>query len=345
MNGKIAERAMDRKSASLPMIFVHVHYPEVWEEMACEIAQLCDIPFGLVLTHSGEAPLARPQTPCLAFYKEIVTANRGRDVLPFLQALRADLPPFEVGLKLHTKRSPHRHDGAQWRQFLTASLLEHNAAVPQQKGPGAYHLMVEEPRIGIIAPQGHLLPLLGRVALNGPSMARMLAAIGIDMPLTELDTYRFAASTMFWFRREALASFINPALDELFETEASQLDGTAAHAAERLFSLVCEEEGYLSTAMEAVQPLTSAVREAIRKAQTSGGDGVLPVSNLREISEQAFIEADNPFAMPLASFWGRHRKLLLLAHLTYRHVPSPIWRTARRLIRWYTRRGMSDHLA
>lgn len=336
---------MDHTSASLPMIFVHVHYPDIWEDMAHEIAQLCDIPFGLVLTHNGEAPLACPQTPCLAFYKEIVTVNRGRDVLPFLQALRSDLPAFDIGLKLHTKRSPHRHDGAQWRQFLTASLLSHNTAQSQQKGPGAYHLMLEEPRIGIIAPQGHLLPLLGRVALNGPPMARMLSALGIDMPLAELDNHRFAASTMFWFRRTALASFINPALDELFEPEASQLDGTAAHAAERLFSLVCEKEGFIATAIEAVQPLTLAVHEAQNKPHASGGDERLPASALRELSEQAFMKADNPFAMPLASFWAQHRKLLLLAHLTYRHVPSPVWRTMRRMIRWYTGRGTNDRLA
>jgi lipopolysaccharide biosynthesis protein len=320
-------------STSMPMIFVHVHYPEIWEDMAREIAELCDKPFGLVLTHYGSAPLARPQTPCLAFCKEIVVENRGRDVLPFLQALRADLPPFEIGLKLHTKRSPHRDDGPQWRQFLTASLLAHN-----DEGLSAYQLMSEDSRIGIIAPQGHLLPLLGRVALNGPQMKKMLATLGINASIAALDDERFAAGTMFWFRRKAVVPFMDPALKSLFEPEESQLDGTAAHAAERLFAFVCEKEGFFATAMEAVTPLLAAIRDA----KQTGSDAVLPLATLRSIWEQAYLEAVNPFSMPLASFWAKHRKLLLLAHLTYRHVPSPVWRAARRLIRRYTKRDPSD---
>lgn len=324
-----------------PLIVVHVHYPDVWEEMARDLAQAFDRPFGLVLTHGGGAPLARPDTLHLAYAREIAVENRGRDVRPFLVALGADLPAFDIGLKLHTKRSPHRDDGAQWRRFVTGSLLAHDPATDD--GPAALALMEAQPALGLIAPQGHLLPLMGRLALNERPMLRMLSALGLDAPdvdalnvdvpsldvlspetpVAALEAGRFAASTMFWFRREALAPFRLPALDGLFETENAQLDGTAAHAAERLFAHVCERRGYVASAMEAAP----AIREAAR------ADGPLEAGALRALTEAALGRAENPFSIPMAAFWSRHRKLLRLAHLTYNHIPTPVWLAARRLIR------------
>ncbi|MGV6871545.1 rhamnan synthesis F family protein [Pseudochelatococcus sp. B33] len=343
-------------SAPPPLIFVHVHYPDIWEEMAREIAQAFGRPFGLVVTHNGQAPQARLQTPHLAHYQEIVVENRGRDVLPFLTALRADLPPYEIGLKLHTKRSPHRDDGAEWRRFVTGSLLACDPGPAADgkgpdtdgpsingssidgpgfdgssvDGPSAWTLLCDEPALGLIAPEGHLLPLLGRLALNERPMKTMLTTLGLDTPIAALEEGRFAASTMFWFRAEALAPFRSPALDGLFEAESSQLDGTAAHAAERLFAHVCERQGFVASAMEAV-PLI--------RAAAAGRDGApLDADALRALSKAAFGQASNPFSIPMAAFWSQHRQLLHLAHLTYRHIPPPLWRAARRLIRRYSSR-------
>lgn len=331
-----------------PLIFVHVHYPDIWEEMAREIAQAFRRPFGLVLTHGGHAPPARPQTPHLVHYQEIVVENRGRDVLPFLTALRADVPPYEIGLKLHTKRSPHRDDGAEWRRFVVGSLLAPGPDTPVAAGasagtgadrlpdglravsPAAWNLLRDEPALGLIAPEGHLLPLLGRLALNERPMRTMLATLGLEASMTEIEGGRFAASTMFWFRAEALAPFRAPALDALFEAESSQLDGTAAHAAERLFAHVCERQGFVATAMEAIP--------VIRSAGVGRGGVPLAPETLHTLSEAAFGQASNPFSIPLAAFWSQHRQLLHLAHLTYRHIPPPLWRAARRLIRRYALR-------
>ncbi len=326
----------DGPPALPPLIFVHVHYPDIWEEMAREIADAFGRPFGLVLTHGGQARLALPQTPHLAYHREIVTENRGRDVLPFLNALQADLPPYAIGLKLHTKRSPHRDDGAEWRRFVTGSLLsrdggDKSGTLPaDEDSPAAWRLLRDEPRLGLIAPHGHLLPLLGRLALNERPMKAMLAALGLDTPVDTVEEGRFAASTMFWFRAEALAPFRSRSLDTLFETESSQLDGTAAHAAERLFSHVCERQGFVASAMEALP--------AIRAAAAANGAAPLDAGTLRAVSETAFGEARNPFSIPMATFWSQHRQLLHLAHLTYRHIPPPLWRAARRLIRRYSPR-------
>lgn len=326
---------MSAARAMPPLIFVHVHYPDIWDEMAREIAGAFGRPFGLVLTHSsGTERLALPQTPHLSYHRQIETENRGRDVLPFLTALRADLPPYEIGLKLHTKRSPHRDDGAQWRRFVTGSLLARpsdaaGADAEAALAPAAWSVLRDEPALGLIAPEGHMLPLKGRLALNERPMKTMLATLGLDTGVPALEAGRFAASTMFWFRADALAPFRAPALDGLFEAESSQLDGTAAHAAERLFAHVCERQGFVASAMEAVP--------AIRAATERNG-GPLAADTLRGISEAASRQTPNPFSIPMAAFWARHRQLLHLAHLTYRHIPSPLWRAARRLIRRYSPR-------
>jgi lipopolysaccharide biosynthesis protein len=57
-----------------------------------------------------------------------VRANRGRDILPFLHVANRLLDEGEeVVLKLHTKHSPHRRDGARWR----ANCCERCLAAPR----------------------------------------------------------------------------------------------------------------------------------------------------------------------------------------------------------------------
>jgi hypothetical protein len=54
-----------------------------------------------------------------------VVPNRGRDVLPFLTVVGRirELGQYEYLLKLHTKKSLHRKDGAKWLDELLSTLL------------------------------------------------------------------------------------------------------------------------------------------------------------------------------------------------------------------------------
>jgi len=168
--------------------------------------------------------------------------NRGRDILPFLKSLN-QTHDFEIGLKLHTKKSPQRADGANWLAALLNTLL------PTASTPQIVKAIHADPRIGLVAPPGFCLPVGPWVLDNASSMARVMDTMGC--PLTDMymeDAY-FAAGSMFWFRRDALSRLSDPALVHLFEPEEGQLDGTTAHGIERLFGVETRRQGYLTVAL------------------------------------------------------------------------------------------------
>lgn len=303
-------------------VFVHVHYPGVWAEMAEELGQAFDRPFGLVLTCRDAAiELAEVRSPHLRFVRRIETENRGRDVLPFVRALREVGDGFEIGLKLHTKRSTHREDGERWRRHLTESLLRRDA-----DGLVAPAAMEAVPALGLVAPDAHFLPLEGRMATNGAATRRVLAAIGESFAVRDLERRRFAAGSMFWFRRAALADFTAPGLDALFPREKGQLDGTAAHGAERLFAVVAERRGFLSCGEEGLRSILDAV-----------GGGESDPARLQALADEAGEAAANPFLLPVPRFWRKYPRTLILAHHLYKRLPTPVWEAARTVFRRLTR--------
>lgn len=225
--------------------FVHVHYPEIWAEMQETLAQRIGVPFHLVLTSSHpESEVVRPSAPNLLSTRFVQTENRGRDIRPFLAALH-ETPDFELGLKLHTKKSPQRMDGDVWR----AAVLD--ALVPSPLGTAELvRRMHVDPRIGFVSPFPFGLSVKPWVLVNFPGMARVMHGLGHELQDADLEDAIFAAGSMFWFRRPALAAFAGDAILDLFEPEEAQLDGTTAHVMERLFPVEARRQGFvtLSTA-------------------------------------------------------------------------------------------------
>ena len=229
------------------VVFAHVFYHDVWDEIAAKLSETLARPFHLLVT-TPHAPdtIARPETPYLVGMDVMPTANRGRDILPFLLALD-EAPAFDLGLKLHTKRSPHRADGEGWRRAMIESLL------PTGEGAGAVlAAFAGAPDLGIVASQGHLVRLRHR--MHGYRHLIDAVADTFGGPLTRRERRHgvFAAGSMFWFRREALDEVGARAVIDLFEEEAGQLDATTAHALERLFALLAARRGYRSVPADAL---------------------------------------------------------------------------------------------
>jgi lipopolysaccharide biosynthesis protein len=232
---------------SVIAIFVHVHYPEIWREMADLIAARMTRPFRLILTSSlPKNNLAIPETALLQEMVHIATENRGRDIRPFIEAL-CGTSHYDIGLKLHTKAAKHRLEGGSWRRAIQESLLP--------EGSGASSIisrMEQDQRIGLVAPQGHFLCTGAWLGRNAKGMDRALTAMNLDLDRSEAASGGFVAGSMFWFRRDALADFASPDLLQHFEKEADQVDGTFAHALERLFAFVAERRGYVVLPVDAL---------------------------------------------------------------------------------------------
>lgn len=243
--------------------------------MSGVIAERMAVPFRLILTtsHHGER-LAIPDTPNLASHHILHTANQGRDVLPFLRALAGE-QGFDIGLKLHTKKSPQRGDGDRWRTDILNSLL------PGQTGTRRIvRKLADDRRVGFVAPDRFCLPVKPWILENGDAMRRAMEAVAPTAPDAYMDGAYFAAGSMFWFRRDALAALASERLFSIFEPEMKQLDGTIAHGLERLFPVEARRQGFLTMPLSTLMasgPQTPADQmEAITRLEVAKPNPLFP---------------------------------------------------------------------
>lgn len=221
-----------------PCLVIHAWHLDSFEEMLAQVRD-CGIDFRAFVTTTDDRR-ARVEE-LLAEHRivaEVVTAqNRGRDILPFLRLADRLLDEGEeIVLKLHTKRSLHRADGDQWRRELVSRLLS------TVRAGGIVQAMRRDRRLGIVAPEGHLLEAGNHLGGN----ADTLAYLGRRLGLYETDARAdFVSGSMFWVRLPALRPLLDAHLDEWeFEAEQGQIDGTFAHAIERVFTRCARDAGY-----------------------------------------------------------------------------------------------------
>lgn len=226
------------RSADLA-VACHIFYLNLWNELVEQIAQI-PYPFDLYVTVTEQ-----PGAPELAedISQDFPTAwvklvpNHGRDIYPFVALVNSGLiERYPVVCKLHTKRSPHRHDGDSWRRELVRGILGSPANVS-----AILRAFADDDSLGLVVADGHLY--------SGPkwwdgNMARcqeLARRSGIEIAR---DTAPFAGGSIFWVRGSVLRRVRELDLRATsFERETGALDGTTAHAVERLFSVFAMAEG------------------------------------------------------------------------------------------------------
>ena len=211
---------------------VHAYYPELFGEIVEHLGRCvslrhvivtyCDPNVENVITATA-APLVRNGVAV----DTVLVDNRGRDMLPFVtvapQALATGCRAF---IKLHTKRSPHLGDeGDRWRRELLDGLLPDPLTIA-----GVSRWCTEEPNVGFGVP-GRYLGTWAHRGKNHRNVRRLARRIGLRAPLRLL----FPAGGMYWCTADWLAAVVSLGLTKGdFEQEAGQVDGTTAHALERL---------------------------------------------------------------------------------------------------------------
>lgn len=222
-----------------PCAVVHAWHPELLDEIVQSL-QASGIDWRLIVTTAHEREDAvRARLQALGISAEIVTGeNRGRDILPFLRvAYRLLDEGVDVVLKLHTKRSTHREDGDAWRR----ELLDRMAS--PGRSTRILEAFTQRPDLGLVAPEGHVQQLAHYQGANRDTVDRLMVRLGIMRNMTNVE--RFVAGSMYWIRPSALRPLLDAHLDEWeFEAETGQVDGTIAHAIERIVGLAAESAGY-----------------------------------------------------------------------------------------------------
>lgn len=221
---------------------IHAYYPEI---LPLLLERLANVPVGVDLFLSTDTEAKRAAIAVVAGTwtkgsTEIrVLPNRGRDIGAKFIGFRDVYAQYDIFIHLHTKKSPHGGEPlARWRDYLIDTLIGSPDIAASNLA------LFDDPKIGVVFPQ-HLFEIRG--ILNWgfdydfarALMARMGIAIDKNLVL------EFPSGSMFWARSAAIRPLLDLELDYAdMAAERGQVDGTVAHAVERIVLMVAEAAGF-----------------------------------------------------------------------------------------------------
>ncbi len=234
-------------------IVIHAFYPDVLEEIINKIKFIKGHKFKLYVStiidneKSVNEILKKSK---LSFHLEI-NENKGRDILPFIKIInQIKKDKIDLILKLHTKKTKHREDGAQWRNDLMDQLLS----------PRRFEFNIKKMRnprykFGIIGPERHVVSMDTYIGSNLENLLKLSKAIGVNE--NEMMQLPFVAGSMFFANIKIFEPILNLGLkDDDFDAEQGQVDGTIMHAIERLFTISAHAGGWEISSTEAATKAT-----------------------------------------------------------------------------------------
>lgn len=165
--------------------------------------------------------------------------NKGRDILPFIK-LGEQISNYDLVCKLHTKKSDYSKELNNWSDYLFSRLIGSREVLERN-----ISYFLDNDKLGILSP-GWFPQYPGKKYNWGSNRERvneLIRILNIGKPAPNKIT--FPAGSMLWFRPLSLQPiFSNQEIFDQFEEEKGQLDGTLAHAIERMFHLIAERQGY-----------------------------------------------------------------------------------------------------
>lgn len=220
-------------------IVIHAFYPDILGEIL-ELVQLLPEQHKLFVTttKSHDEEVRDQLVKSGREYMLRSLPNRGRDILPFLKMYsELSAEGFQYFVKVHTKKSPQRRNGEEWRRELLTKLLDKDAFEM------ALAVFNEDESLGMVGPAGHYISISAYFRVNKANVL----SVGRQLGFSELDIRKegFFGGTMFMARVEALEPIMRLNFtDTDFESESGQVDGTLAHCLERCFALSVVASGH-----------------------------------------------------------------------------------------------------
>lgn len=219
-------------------VFLHLYYDELAPVFAARLAHIA-VPFRLYVSTDTDEK-ARRMRAHLPDAEIRVFANRGRDIWPKLYGFADAHARHDIVLHLHGKRSLHSDRLDDWLAHILGCLLGSEGEVNR-----ILSFFGSIPRLGMVVPVTYRAVLGAAHWGANRDIARELARrMALPGPLPDNDRLRFPVGSMFWARSAALRPLQDLALgQEAFPPEAGQVDGTLAHAIERMLGVSCQAGG------------------------------------------------------------------------------------------------------
>jgi hypothetical protein len=221
---------------------IHAFYTD---ELETTLVRLDRAPVGVDLFISTDTPEKKAiiEQKTSAWRKGAVEIrvfpNRGRDIAPKIVGFCDVYARYEIFLALHNKKSPHGGSPlARWRDYL----LDHLIGSPEIIG-SVLHLF-DRPEVGVVFPQ-HLFEIRGILnwGYDYEHARALMRRLGYDIDKNLV--LEFPSGSMFWGRTAAMRPLLELGLSfEDFPEESGQVDGTLAHAIERILLMAAETRGF-----------------------------------------------------------------------------------------------------
>ena len=252
-------------------VLVHAFYPELVPELIAELAAI-PVEFDVIVTNATGVPLSI-DTSALPLARNTLVLdvdNHGRDILPMVQVVNAGLlDPYELVLKVHTKRSDWRaeHDslsgsGAEWRTTLFENLLGSRENVET-----VLSAFAENPDLGVVTAPGSLVGT-EHWGSDFELTSELLMRIELSV---DRDLLQFPAGSFYWIRGFVLQGLRSLMMtDADFDEERGQIDGTTAHAVERSIGLLSTEAGLAMAVRTELHVADAASWRRYRRAAKRG---------------------------------------------------------------------------
>ena len=171
-----------------------------------------------------------------------VFENRGRDMFPFISQISKVIDKYDYICHIHSKKTLTNTVGDDWRTYLFNNLFGSKENIQ-----GIFEIF-ETTNTGIIFPETFISMLPAVDWGSNFENARNLLTrmhVPIMLPKTHLI---FPVGNMFWAKTKAVKQIFKYCTDiNDYAMEAGQVDGTFAHAIERLWAYLAEYNGYTYT--------------------------------------------------------------------------------------------------
>lgn len=220
------------------------------------------------------------------------TPNTGRDIAPLLVQFGRRLSSYDLVVHIHSKKSEHNESKAEWADQLLGHLFRSRGHFTD-----LLNLFADDGEVGLAFPIYHA-SVASEIAW-GANFARAQEIMDrLDQPLGVNDLAAFPAGSFFVARTEAVRPLFDLGLKiEEFESERGQIDGTLAHAIERLWPLVSASRGFRSVQVRACTPQPAiAAERTVRPADQLAS--ARPISDMAAnlVSDMATKRSEDSYA-------------------------------------------------